>query len=924
MTGKVSGGRRPAAARVVPSGVMEPPVFSFPAVRTSTLRVLTAAGRCPPCKLTMVTAPIGYGKTVLLSAMYESFRLDGGKPAWFSLDERDTTIERLLNQLGAFFGVPEVKPDLIQAMHQGEEGLDHQTDQLIAAIDARDAPETVFIDNLNHCGDAGLWRLLNALIFRTRPSLHLVLSSTSLLKINATRAKLQGLAMQVGLAELSLDRMEVIELLGPEVCARLSPQAIDGICLQTEGWPAAVRLMKIVLSGSEAPESVVANFSGMDEDLGSMLNRQLLQGFEPGFRAFLLAIALLRTFDAELASAASQDPDAAGHIERLWQQSLFIIPLDRNRSQYRLHTLFKEHLQGEARRSMNAEARHEVLKRAALFCRSRQRWDDAINYAFEAEAIDLAAALLDHRALMVARDRGDLRLYLQWVEQLHASGESGGWETDYWYVWSLVFHRRYESARRHVARLTARLDQAHARDGDPQSRVSLQRRVDVIRIALAVQLDQLDEMARDARLWLQVSGEAANRHADDAFDVTIVACASVIGDAAAAEMARGRQFVGIAQTHAEQSGNHHAIGWAAAVAALIPLREGEYPAAYRDLMAAYQRCRSALGEHAGICGLIALLAAKCAVEMNLREEAAEHLALGLRKVRSHGIPDIIAYGLDAAVKLWDGGDSVDLPVARLRQICGAYPTRLATMLSCFVIRRLIRLGRVSDAEHEANFIDLLAGDPRKMRLPGVALDLFTATRVELLIALGRLKQAGALAAEDLQSARQSGRQGRVVELLLDEATIALATHDPAMATRQLARAIALAARRRLVRPFLDRQELLAALVNQTRPRDWHFALAEEQAFFAELCRGLPTGSATFADHVEHIALLPPASQPPTERELALLSLIEAGFSNQQIADHLTMSVPTVKWHLYNLYAKLGVRSRAAALARARALSLLAR
>ncbi|WZB64581.1 LuxR C-terminal-related transcriptional regulator [Achromobacter xylosoxidans] len=63
-------------------------------------------------------------------------------------------------------------------------------------------------------------------------------------------------------------------------------------------------------------------------------------------------------------------------------------------------------------------------------------------------------------------------------------------------------------------------------------------------------------------------------------------------------------------------------------------------------------------------------------------------------------------------------------------------------------------------------------------------------------------------------------------------------------------------------------------------------------------------------------------ETPTTRELELLALIEAGLSNQEIADRLTLSVATVKWHLYNLYAKLGVKNRASALARARSLNLL--
>jgi LuxR family maltose regulon positive regulatory protein len=79
-----------------------------------------------------------------------------------------------------------------------------------------------------------------------------------------------------------------------------------------------------------------------------------------------------------------------------------------------------------------------------------------------------------------------------------------------------------------------------------------------------------------------------------------------------------------------------------------------------------------------------------------------------------------------------------------------------------------------------------------------------------------------------------------------------------------------------------------------------------------------------------VASAPPAEagvatvDPLTRRELELLELLSQGLSNQQIADRVSLSVPTIKWHFYNLYAKLQVKSRAAALAKARSLLLLSR
>jgi len=63
-------------------------------------------------------------------------------------------------------------------------------------------------------------------------------------------------------------------------------------------------------------------------------------------------------------------------------------------------------------------------------------------------------------------------------------------------------------------------------------------------------------------------------------------------------------------------------------------------------------------------------------------------------------------------------------------------------------------------------------------------------------------------------------------------------------------------------------------------------------------------------------------EPLSGRELEVLRLIDAGLSNQQIADKLSVAPSTVKTHINNIYGKLGVQSRVQAITRARELNLL--
>ncbi|MDP3294784.1 MAG: LuxR C-terminal-related transcriptional regulator [Nevskia sp.] len=152
-----------------------------------------------------------------------------------------------------------------------------------------------------------------------------------------------------------------------------------------------------------------------------------------------------------------------------------------------------------------------------------------------------------------------------------------------------------------------------------------------------------------------------------------------------------------------------------------------------------------------------------------------------------------------------------------------------------------------------------------------------------------------LIAEETRLAKQDGRIARLVELALAETTIAICSHNPQPAARHFVRAIGLAARRRIIRPFRDRAETIAGLVNETKATAWGFALDEERKFFFEICNGLPLTNSFLVDHLDQLQGDNPLLETPTARELQLLSLIEAGLSNQQLADRLNLSVATVKW-----------------------------
>ncbi|MGK5671283.1 response regulator transcription factor [Micromonospora sp. URMC 106] len=95
---------------------------------------------------------------------------------------------------------------------------------------------------------------------------------------------------------------------------------------------------------------------------------------------------------------------------------------------------------------------------------------------------------------------------------------------------------------------------------------------------------------------------------------------------------------------------------------------------------------------------------------------------------------------------------------------------------------------------------------------------------------------------------------------------------------------------------------------------------------AAAVRAAAAGGSALAPAVAH-RLMDRMRTPGTalsRRETEVLQLVADGLSNQQISGRLHLSLATVKTHLVHVYGKLGVDSRTAAVAAARARGLIRR
>src|SRR5260370_36822764 len=488
-------------------GRLAPPGFGFECVPTRALSLLQA-GALP--KLTAVCAPPGYGKTVLLSRVHEQLRSRGERCLWLSLDDRDRDLLSLLALLrGALAQSADAPADETEVEVRPFADPGEMMGRVIGQIHRLPGKTVVFIDNLGLCEDVRLSALLERLVFDSGPELRLIISSNRAPPIDIVRVKLELGPLELRAEHLCFDCIATRRLLQLAGFSSLDATMLDHIQTQTEGWPAAVRLLQVLMSAERGvdagpvqgviPATVLEHFGGDQTDIARVLTNRVLPGIEPARVRFLMEIALVREFSAELAQYMTGSVQAHAWLDDLVLRNMLIFPVDRNRRWFRFHTLWRKDLLKEGQERLDKGRRTEVLQRVGQWHASRGDYVPASGSALDAPDVELAHDLIRRVGRQVAGDRGQMTLFVQWVDRLLLAGGRIPAEAQGWYVWALCHTMQYERARLALDVFDRRLQQGTVPDTDA---CQVSADLPFLRMVLGVYLDTLDVAHPEALAWL--------------------------------------------------------------------------------------------------------------------------------------------------------------------------------------------------------------------------------------------------------------------------------------------------------------------------------------------------------------------------------------------------------------------------------------
>jgi LuxR family maltose regulon positive regulatory protein len=877
---------------------------------------------CAARKLTLISAPAGFGKTTLVATWIRA--LGEATPpvdaSWLSLDESDNDPVRFLTYIVAAFQT--LDAGLAQGLRRTLQSPQPPPVEAVLAGLINEVAElphrvVVILDDYHLIDAQPVHDALTFLLHHMPPQLHLVIVTREDPPLPLARLRARSQLTELRAADLRFTPDEAVEFLNHRMGLALSTEEIAALETRTEGWIAGLQLAALALQGTTSTQrredvaGFIASFTGSHRFVLDYLVEEVLYQQTETIQAFLLQTSVLERLTAPLCDAVTGQDDGAATLAYLDRANLFLVPLDGERRWYRYHHLFADLL-----RQRLHQARPDQVPalhvRAGTWYEQHAFVDDAIEHMLHAKDFQRAITLIEQQ-VDAAWARGAHAKLRGW---LHALPEP------------LIFARpqlallhvlyMFSSGRQAEAERSLEAVEQILRTGGlpPTERLALGGR-------LAATKAFIGSAVGDAPAIIQHAHQALEDLPEQ--DLAMRGLTAIaLGDAYAfkGDMAAAYRAQREALAVCEAAGDVF-------FPLVVNMKLANTLRAQGHLQQTAMVCRQqiALAEKRGLAetvltGCLLAIWGEVLAELGDLEVADRKAQKGVALAGQGGNISMLGWSYLCMMRIlfsrgdMDGAKRLVERLARMERDV-AVPAWITNQMATWQGRLWLAQGRVEVAAQWAEAHGLDTDDISN--LPGDMdfAQLFAYILVaRISLAQDRPVQATALLPHLFEIAKAGSRTTRMIEILLLQAMALQAQSELDQAMVVLERALTLAEPEGFVRIFADEGAPMAILLYEALRRGVvpDYAGSLLAAFPFEEPEA-PTAEAAPDHPVELI-------EPLSEREVDILCLIAEGLTNREIAGRLYLSLHTIKTHNRNIYGKLDVHNRMQAVAKARALGLL--
>ena len=859
-------------------------------------------------RLTLISAPAGYGKTTAVNQWLDAIDLPA---AWISLDEHDSNLATFLTYLLA--AVRSVYPDAGRASEPllrapNLPSPDRLADAMLHDLVALPGSLILVLDDYHSIQSLDVHTAMTRLVQHMPAHVQLVITTRADPPLALERLRGRQQITELRSADLRFTLEEASQLLQQTLGAAATDETVALLEESTEGWAVGLQLAAISLRQRRDPAAVARKLAESSHQLvADYLLAEVLEGLPSAQRAYLLQTSLLDRFCGPLCDAlqgeATQGLTGAEFLRAARRANLFLVPLDDEGRWFRYHQLLR-HLLRNRLRQFHTDAEVKAMHaRASAWFAGHGMLDDAISHAVQADDGFGAAQLVEDH-VHASFDREDWRQVERWLGLLPADLLN---RPRLLMAQAWLRYIRYQFAA--IVTLVDAAESALA--GDPaasQAAESILRgEINVLRAAAAYSKGDIQSAVRPAEAAMYQLRPEMQYALGQAYYFYI-----------AGLQAAGQYATAVAFAHKQLKTAYERQANSLAMRLLLGLASIHYEnAQVTDLQTTATTIRQVAHRTGfGLSG------------------AWSHCILGWAHYQRNELAaaEQCFHNLVALAHAAHGRAVVDgytgLVLTALAQ--GRPHDALATiaMLRELLLERgMLALGPIAEAlqQRVALVVEPAAalnwrGSSHSTPLPIEFWEQPALTQVRTLLAKGDvddLVQADALLTESRARATARHLKGRLVEVGALEALVYAAQGNAAAALAALRQAVLLAAPGGALRLLVDCGPGLIGLL-------WELKTAGvAPGYVQQVLAVFDAAAVTAAPPIQDAAVS--AATPVetlTNREIDVLILLAERLSDDEIAERLVLAPATVRKHTMRIYSKLGVHNRRAAAAQGRRLGLL--
>lgn len=928
-------------------------------------------------KLTVISAPPGFGKTTLLAEWIFREKDDGGgrnnnrneadltsssisaalidpaSVAWVSLDEQDSDPIRFWSYIIA--ALEKIQTDVgsnaMTLLHAPQSPPIETT--LTALINAAASVSDHFVlvlDDYHLIEARSIHDALSFLIDHLPAQMHVIVISRADPPLPLTRLRVRNQLVELGESDLRFTPGEAATFLNQVMGLELAADDITALEARTEGWIAGLQLAALSMQGHRDVQSFVRAFTGSHRYIIDYLAEEVLSQQPDHVQTFLLQTSMLERLCGPLCDAIvgneqigkrangtltdaatfadSQFANSQFFLEYLDQTNLFIIPLDDERRWYRYHHLFADFLREHLRNEVGDDGVIKLHRRASHWYADNGFHAEAVNHALAAGDPQEATQLVEQIALTTLIQGEAVTLH-SWLERLPEALVQPRPRLMLAWAWAKIIINEWEA----VESLLRVAEHHLSKEGAGSIKEGLSAQTDEEIRGLwgevaAIRAMMIGARDGDVARAIELSHQALEHLPETNLIIhSVIKMNLGVAYETAGDLTKASQTLQEAISLAHKADNLITVLSATNNLAMLERERGQLRRAadlYREAIQLVERQAESRGhpEHPlPIGGWAYLGLAEILREQNNLETARQYITKGLelgQQANMMGTRQIGHIILGRILQAeGDAAGALETIKAAERTVNRQSP--LVPWIGAVQARLWLAQGNIASAVEWAKSCGLPLDDGFSYpHLPGE----YT-TLVRVLMAQGRIDAAWELLERMRSVVETTERQGRLLEVLLLQALALHFQGKSEQALSPLTQALAMARPEGYVRLFVDEGTPMAALLCQAAAQGLmsHYVNRLLNAFPDDE-REMMNDDLQMTSTQQSSFGLPSLVEPLSDRELEVLQLVATGLSNQDIADKLVIAVSTVKSHTNRIYGKLDVQNRTEAVAKARALRLL--